>query len=152
MEPGALIVAAAVTIVATAALALRAGARLPRSPWVEISLVSLFAVLLTQLAMVGAGGESPVWLAAVSMVAWLAFLGVFPTGRPDPRPVALLLAGACVPILGQFVWVGVATTASVAFILAFAVGAGAQVWRYHRRSSVAERQATKWLLLGLIPA
>ncbi len=56
------------------------------------------------------------------------------------------------PILGQLVWGGLAATASVAFILAFAVGAGAQVWRYHRRSSVAERQATKWLLLGLIPA
>lgn len=102
--------------------------------------------------MVGAGGGPPVWLAAVSMVAWLAFLAVFPTGRPEPWPVALLLAGAGVPILGQLVWVGLAATASVAFIVAFAVGAGAQVWRYHRRSSVAERQATKWLLLGLIPA
>lgn len=152
MEAGALIVGAAVTIMVTAALALRAGARRPRSPWAEVSLVSVFAVLLTQQAMVGAGGEPPVWLAAVSMVAWLAFLAVFPTGRPDPWPVALLLAAAGVPILGQLLWVGLATTASVAFILAFAVGAGAQVWRYHRRSSVAERQATKWLLLGLIPA
>lgn len=152
MEAGALIVGAAVTIVFTAALALRAGARIPQSPWAEISLVSVFAVLLTHQAMVGAGGGPPVWLAAVSMVAWLAFLAVFPTGRPEPWPVALLLAGACVPILGQLVWGGLAATASVAFILAFAVGAGAQVWRYHRRSSVAERQATKWLLLGLIPA
>ncbi len=152
MEAGALIVGAAVTIVVTAALALRAGARLPRSPWAEISLASVFAVLLTHQAMVGAGGGPPVWLAAVSMVAWLAFLAVFPTGRPEPWPVALLLAGAGVPILGQLVWVGLAATASVAFIVAFAVGAGAQVWRYHRRSSVAERQATKWLLLGLIPA
>lgn len=152
MEAGALIVGAAVTIVVTAALALRAGARLPRSPWAEISLASVFAVLLTHQAMVGAGGGPPVWLAAVSMEAWLAFLAVFPTGRPEPWPVALLLAGAGVPILGQLVWVGLAATASVAFIVAFAVGAGAQVWRYHRRSSVAERQATKWLLLGLIPA
>jgi len=152
MEAGALIVGAAVTIVVTAALALRAGARLPRSPWVEVSLASVFAVLLTHQAMVGACGGPPVWLAAVSMVAWLAFLAVFPTGRPEPWPVALLLAGAGVPILGQLVWVGLAATASVAFIVAFAVGAGAQVWRYHRRSSVAERQATKWLLLGLIPA
>lgn len=152
MEAGALIVGAAVTILVTAALALRAGARLPRSPWAEISLASVFAVLLTHQAMVGAGGGPPVWLAAVSMVAWLAFLAVFPTGRPEPWPVALLLAGAGVPILGQLVWVGLAATASVAFIVAFAVGAGAQVWRYHRRSSVAERQATKWLLLGLIPA
>ncbi|HMR23030.1 MAG TPA: histidine kinase [Micropruina sp.] len=152
MEAGALIVAAAVTIVVTAALALRAGARLPQSPWAEIALASLFAVLLTQQAMVGAGGGPTVWHAAVSMVAWLAFLAVFPTGRPEPWPVALLLAGAGVPILGQLVWVGLAATASVAFIVAFAVGAGAQVWRYRRRSSVAERQATKWLLLGLIPA
>lgn len=152
MEAGALIVGAAVTIVVTAALALRAGARLPRSPWAEIALVSVFAVLVTHQAMVGAGGAPPVWLAAVSMVAWLAFLAVFPTGRPEPWPVALLLAAGCVPILGQLVWGGLAATASVAFIVAFAVGAGAQVWRYHRRSSVAERQATKWLLLGLIPA
>lgn len=152
MEAGALIVAAAVTIVVTAALALRAGARLPQSPWAEIALASLFAVLLTQQAMVGAGGGPTVWHAAASMVAWLAFLAVFPTGRPEPWPVALLLAGAGVPILGQLVWVGLAATASVAFIVAFAVGAGAQVWRYRRRSSVAERQATKWLLLGLIPA
>ncbi len=114
--------------------------------------MSVFAVLLTHQTTVGAGGGPPVWLAAVSMVAWLAFLAVFPTGRPEPWPIALLLAGACVPILGQLVWGGLAATASVAFILAFAVGAGAQVWRYHRRSSVAERQATKWLLLGLIPA
>ena len=93
MEAGALIVGAAVTIVVTAALALRAGAHLPRSPWVEVSLVSVFAVLLTHQAMVGAAGEPRVWLAAVSMVAWLAFLAVFPTGRADPWPVALLLAG-----------------------------------------------------------
>ena len=152
MAAGALIVGAAVTILSTAALALRAGARLPGPPWAEISLMSVFAVLLTQQAMVGAGGDPPMVLTALSMLAWLSFLVLFPTGHPDPWPVALLLAAACAPILGQLLWVGLATTASVAFILAFAVGAGAQVWRYHRRSSVAERQATKWLLLGLIPA
>ena len=152
MAAGALIVGAAVTILSTAALALRAGARLPRPPWAEISLMSVFAVLLTQQAMVGAGGDPPMVLTALSMLAWLSFLVLFPTGHPDPWPVALLLAGASVPILGQIVWVDLATRAPVAFVLAFSVGAGAQVWRYHRRSSVAERQATKWLLLGLIPA
>lgn len=152
MEAGHLIISASVTGLAVAALAVRLGARLPGPPWAEVSLAALFAALLSLASLTGASVDPPAWLIALSMAAWLGFLAVYPTGRPEPRLAAAALAVACVPILGQIAWPALSPVAGVTFIASFTAGTAAQIWRYQRRSSVAERQATKWLLLGLIPA
>ena len=108
---------------------------------------SAAAVLMIATAWVtpavATGREPERWAISTSMLAWLWFLTVFPSGRARPR-WAWLAAGAAAA--------GVVTGLPVAFILGFAVLASTQVWRYARQSSVPDRQATKWLLLGLLPA
>lgn len=89
------------------------------------------------------GTTPPAWVVSLSMIAWLALLTVYPSGAPRPRWAAALGIACAAGVLLEW---------PVAFIAGFAVLAALQVWRFQSRSSVAERQATKWLLLGLVPA
>lgn len=150
MNPGLGLAGAVVAALASTALALRAGARLPRPPWAEVSLVAVLGVLAAQW-VAPVPEEQPV-LVALSMVAWLGFLMVYPTGRAEPPWLAGIVVVACCLVVGPLVWPAWAQWSAACFIVAFGAGAAGQVWRYQRRSSVRERQATKWLLLGLIPA
>lgn len=102
-------------------------------------LVSTAAVSTSLLT----GTTPPAWVVTVSMLAWLALLAVYPSAALRPRWAAALgIACAAGILLG---W-------PAAFIAGFAALAALQVWRFQSRSSVAERQAIKWLLLGLVPA
>ena len=150
MNPGLGLAGAVVAALASTALALRAGARLPRPPWAEVPLVAVLGVLAAQW-VAPVPEEQPV-LVALSMVAWLGFLMVYPTGRAEPPWLAGIVVVACCLVVVPLVWPAWAQWSAACFIVAFGAGAAGQVWRYQRRSSVRERQATKWLLLGLIPA
>ncbi|WP_377643227.1 sensor histidine kinase [Oryzobacter terrae] len=104
---------------------------------------ALVAATASVTPSVATGRDPERWAVTASMLAWLWFLAVFPSGQAQPRWVWLAAAAAAA---------GVVAGLPVAFILGFAVLASTQVWRYRRHSSVPDRQATKWLLLGLLPA
>lgn len=104
---------------------------------------SLVLSLSGVTAALVAGIEPGPALLAFTMLAWLAVLLVFPSGAPQPRWLWVIAVSSGVGVLAR---------EPLAFVAGFAALAVAQVWRYHRRSSLVERQATKWLLLGLVPA
>lgn len=138
----------------TAVLVATALRRHRRRPWAELGLA---AVLVTNLGttlppLMGDGdGPEPLMLSA-AMAAWLVVLFTFPDGRPAPR-IAMWVLGASLTLILAALVPGVPQiVAPVAFVPAFAIGVGTQVWRYQRRSTARERQATKWLIAGLIPA
>lgn len=114
-----------------------------REAVVWVTLAGLAGVLVAVTSAFLGGGLPPGWVVTVSMLSWLGFLLVYPSGRPEPQWLVGVAVVCAAAVLGG---------ARLAFVPGFAVLAGAQVWRYQRRSSVAERQATKWLLLGLGPA
>lgn len=131
--------------------AIAARGRLPR-PWAAMGLAG---VAVTNLGTIARGLDAPdpsgPWVAA-AMLAWSLVLLTFPDGVPAPAwmrwvvgvAVAVILVSLVVPLGGVL--------RPIAFLLAFAAGVASQVWRFRRRSSVSERQATKWLLVGLVPA
>lgn len=111
-----------------------------------VAWAAVVAVLLCTAAVstsLLSGTTPPAWVVSLSMLSWLALLTVYPSGAPRPRWAA---------VLGVACAAGVLMGWPAAFIAGFAALAALQVWRFHSRSSVAERQATKWLLLGLVPA
>jgi signal transduction histidine kinase len=142
----------AAAVIPAAALVIRAVARLPRIPLVEVSIIAiLVAVAAVTLADLG-DTPLPSWVISLSMIAWLVFLLIFPSGRPTTAVLAVIVAAASVVIVGAQWWGPLRAAVPFAFVLAFAAVCGGQIWRYVRRSSIAERQATKWLVLGLLPA
>jgi signal transduction histidine kinase len=99
-------------------------------------------------------GQWPSWAVGFAFASWLTLLAVYPDGRVQPRwgvvPYGVLLTaiGAQVVRGGDFSggpWPALLTTGLV-------LGIAAQVWRYVRRSGVAERDAVRWLLVGAVPA
>lgn len=148
----AMMVAVAAAVIPAAALTLRAIARWPAAPVVELSVVgTLAAVAAVTIAGLRAVPLPP-WVVALSMIAWIVLLLIFPTGRPTNAPltVVALLAAAAVVVAES--WSPLRPVAPVAFIAAFGAMCAGQIWRYRRRSSIPERQSTKWLVLGLLPA
>lgn len=128
--------------------------RWPRFPWVELGLA---LVAVTNLAtilpgMVDDSVEPASWMVAGAMAAWLLVLYLFPDGRPAPDWTLWILVSV-VSVAGLSLLLPSGDSVrTIAFVAAFGVGVGAQIWRFQRRSTVPERQATKWLLVGLIPA
>jgi hypothetical protein len=140
--------------VLSVALAVASHRRGPDPPWAELGLAG---VLVTNLGttvplLIDPTATPAPWLLSVAMGSWLVALFTFPDGRPAPSWTGwILLAGLGLVGLAPATGVGDAFGAG-AFLAAFSVGVGAQLWRYQRRSTVRERQATKWLLAGLVPA
>lgn len=152
MGPLGMTLAVTAAVLPSAALLVRAVARLPRPPLVEIALVAI----LVSVGVVMAAGMGhlalPTWAVTVSMVSWLAFLLIFPSGATTSRGLGFAAVAVMVVIILSAFWPPISSAGGWAFIVGFAALAGGQVWRYVRRASVAERQATKWLMLGLVPA
>lgn len=128
--------------------------RRPQFPWVELGL-GLVAV--TNLATVLPGlvddsVEPAAWMVTAAMAAWLLVLLTFPDGRPAPDWTLWVLVSVVVAAGLSLLLPSGDAVRTIGFASAFSIGVGAQVWRFQRRSTVPERQATKWLLVGLIPA
>jgi hypothetical protein len=109
-------------------------------------------------------------LAALAEISQVAFLLLFPDGRFVPRWTWLLLVPLVVwrPAIWGLVYLPnflalrrsgedfyyiPQNTWDIALLLAIlAVGVGTQVHRYYHHSTPAQRQQTKWLVLGVIVA
>lgn len=144
--------AVSAAVIPSAALTVHAVVRLPRLSPVDVSLVAIFVAVAAVMVAEATGGALPEWAVSVSMLAWLAFLLIFPSGAPTNTVLAIVAAAGALLLLLGLGLPALAPVEPVAFGATFAALAAGQVWRYHRRSSIAERQSTKWLMLGLIPA
>jgi signal transduction histidine kinase len=152
MEALAITLAIAAAVIPAAALVIRAIARLPKVPLVEASIIAILIAVAGITVAEVRGGPLPTWAIALSMVAWLWFLLIFPSGRPASAVLALIAGVASLTIAAGELSELVRSWAPFAFVGAFAAMCAGQVWRYTRRSSISERQSTKWLVLGLLPA
>lgn len=152
MDAIVLTMVSAVAVIPAAVLTVRAIARLPKIPVVEASIIAILASVAAATISELRGVELVPWVVAVTMVLWIGFLLIFPTGRPTSIPLAIAAAVAALIVIAAELAAPVRPAAPVAFIVAFAAVSAGQVWRYARRSSIAERQTTKWLVLGLLPA
>jgi hypothetical protein len=107
-------------------------------------------------------------LAALAEISQVAFVLLFPDGRFVPRWTWLLL----VPLLiwrpaiwglvylphfrslrrtgEDFYFIPQNTSDNVLFLVVLAIGIGAQVYRYRHHATIAQRQQTKWLVLGVV--
>ena len=108
--------------------------------------------------------DQPIWtqpfgfLQALGWLLLLVFAFVFPTGRFVPRWTLPLLVPYALWVVVFFRFAGEITQGRVWVIgatflvwaLWFALGAGAQYYRYIRVSSWAERQQTKWVVVGFL--
>jgi signal transduction histidine kinase len=146
------LVPAAISVLVASLLVVRAARSMPRIPVVETSIVGVMLTTLLTIGFAETGGDPPGWLVASSAVAWLALLFTYPDGRVVPAWSAVALVGGVVGIVASQLVPGGDGILLVAFAAAFGAGVIGQVWRYRRRSSVLERQATKWVLVGLLPA
>lgn len=148
----ALLVLLALSI--SAVLLVNALRRRPYRPWVELSLIAVFITNLgtTVPGLLGRATDPPPWLMPTAMAAWLVLLFVFPNGRAAPRWTGWVLVSSLSLTLSTLLPGIPSAVAGATFVAAFAIGIGSQIWRYQRRSAVPERQATKWLLAGLVPA
>ncbi|GAB4543043.1 MAG: hypothetical protein Kow0063_35760 [Anaerolineae bacterium] len=124
-------------------------------------LTSLMLVFLGPYLLTGVNvtvSQQPGWealsrlLLIVGGILFFLFLFTFPDGRFLNRwmqRLALLLAG--VYALGMLLAAEAYGSFSAAFIPAvMLLGLGVQVYRYLRRSSPAQRQQTKWVVLGAV--
>lgn len=133
------------------------------------------AALVIALALVafGAGlpgaiysilSDQPIWtqpfgfLQALGWLLLLVFAFVFPTGRFVPRWTLPLLIPYALWVVVFFRFAGAITQGRawvigatfLVWALWFALGAGAQYYRYMRVSSWMERQQTKWVVVGFL--
>lgn len=135
-------------------VAMVAARRRPRFPWMEFGLG---LVVVTNLATVLPGlvddsVEPGAWIVTAAMAGWLLVLLTFPDGRPAPDWTQWVLVSAVLAAGLSLLFPSGGSVRAIGFVAAFSIGVGAQIWRFQRRSTVPERQATKWLLVGLIPA
>jgi signal transduction histidine kinase len=130
-------------VVPVAARTLRQG----RLPIAE----ALTAVLLF-LSVDWAHGQWPTWQVVAVFFCWAALLVVYPDGRPRPTWTVFLLVGYGAVLVSGWASAGGFGSGPWPMLLlaGLAVAGGTQVWRYRRRSGPAEREATQWLLLGLV--
>jgi hypothetical protein len=111
--------------------------------------------------------QSSAWLRWLS--AGMGFLGeltfplcfyLFPDGRFVPRWIGWLLPGWFLWGMSEYVFPANALRSSSWYPLvegvAFALGLGtiviSQIYRYHFVSTAAQRQQTKWVVFGMVPA
>ncbi|MGL4445244.1 MAG: sensor histidine kinase [Alsobacter sp.] len=120
-------------------------------PLVEASVIAILVAVAGITIAEVRGNLLPRWAIALSMLAWLGFLLIFPSGRSTSGLLTVIAAAAGVVIVAGELSELLRPWAPLAFVVAFASMCAGQVWRYTRRSSIAERQSTKWLVLGLLP-
>ena len=108
--------------------------------------------------------DEPIWtqpygfLQALGWLLLLVFAFVFPTGRFVPRWTLPLLIPYALWVILFFRFAGeiaqgrvwVIGALFVVWALWFALGAGAQYYRYLHVSSWTERQQTKWVVVGFL--
>ena len=89
------------------------------------------------------------------MVGLVAFVFLFPNGRFASRWLAAPFGLTVAALLLSVIWLSrgdnewVYDLWLVTFMIALAVGAGTQLYRFRRLSSPLERQQTKWVVVGL---
>jgi signal transduction histidine kinase len=145
------LIPAAISIVLASLLLVRAARALPRLPLVELAIIAVMVTTLLTFGFADSSGDVPSSLVAGSTIVWLVLLFTLPDGRVAPAWSALALAAGVAGIVVSQLLADTGVLLA-SFGLAFGIGVVGQVWRYQRRSSVLERQATKWVLVGLIPA
>jgi signal transduction histidine kinase len=146
------LIPAATSVVLASLLVVRGARELPRLPLVELAIVGVMLSTLLTFGFDQRGVEPPSTLVAAATIAWLVLLFTYPSGDFAPSWTAVVLAGGIAGIVVSQLLPGADGVLLAAFVIPFGVGVIGQVWRYRRRSSVLERQATKWVLVGLIPA
>ena len=132
----------------------RAWWRRPEPTIVEWGLVVLLVGTLAIFALTRAGGESaiPPWLLTVVLTAWVAVVMTYPNGGFHPGGMRWVLAGSSVLIWLPLVVPTAVGLRGLGFVAGFVAGLAAQVVRFRSGSTVADRQAVKWLLVGFVPA
>ncbi|WP_129677537.1 histidine kinase [Candidatus Chloroploca sp. Khr17] len=110
-------------------------------------------------------GLAPRWVPlldrwfGVAFVCLLAFLLLFPDGRPAPRASLVLLTGTVAWMAAAsmitpelFPWRMLPTVELTLICLVLAAGIGAQIYRFQRVSGPVERQQTRWVVAGAVAA
>lgn len=93
----------------------------------------------------------PFWADGVVALTWLLLFLTYPDGSVRPRWAMALLAGFVVLDIVVTVSGGLELWLLPIALALLLTGIGCQLWRYSRRASAAEREAGRWLLLGLLP-
>lgn len=144
---------AGISVAVASLLTVRGARAVPlRFPLVELAIVIVMLTTLLTFALADGGDDTPSLLVAASMLAWLVLLFTYPDGRFVPSRSVLVFAVGAVGIVASQLLAEGGGVLLVSFAGAFGVGVVSQVFRYRRRSSILERQATKWVMVGLIPA
>ncbi len=132
----------------------RAVRRRPEPATAELGLAVLLlsTLLVSSLARSGSGAVIPSWLLSLTLTTWLVVVASYPDGRIRPRWMSWMLIGSAVLSWVPVVWAGADEVRAVGFAAGFAAGLVAQVVRFRSGSTIADRQAVKWLLVGLVPA
>ncbi len=146
MDP-VVVVGSAIAVAATAVLAPRA-VRTVRDR--RLPVPELVTTALLFLSVDWAAGRWPTWQVAAVFFSWALLLVLYPDGRAVPPWAAggLAIYGLVV-VVGAFTGYGSALWGAL-LMAGLVVAGAAQVWRYRRRSSSAEREAAQWLLLGFV--
>lgn len=122
-----------------------------RVPGPPIAEASVAAVLVANVTTTATPEPAP-WVLTAAFVAWLVALTVFPDGRPRPTWMGWALLASVAALLVALAVPAFEPVRGPVFAIGFFAGCATQVWRYQRRSTIAERQAAKWLIAGLVPA
>jgi signal transduction histidine kinase len=135
-------------------LAVRRAVRRERAgAHVAVAAVAL-SNLVSSLPGVHAGRPWGSWAVALAFLSWLTLLSVFPDGRVQPRWAVAPYGVLAAALAGQAATGGTFEGGPwpMALSAGLVLGIAAQIWRYVRRSGVAERDAVRWLLVGAVPA
>jgi hypothetical protein len=138
----------------------------PLALYVSLTLLVFGALSFNTGLMAGLMAASPGWRLPVQVLEFLgvtgfvAFVLVFPDGRFVPRWTVLAVAAVMLWWLPNIFFPGspfdYVTWPGVAYFGAFAVVlgtmGGAQVYRYRRVSTPAQRLQTKWVVFGFVAA
>jgi hypothetical protein len=98
------------------------------------------------------------FVALVGFASLILFMFLFPDGRFVPRwmllPALVWVVNDAVSVLTpeafEFGWFG--AVGFLAFFVPAALAVGSQVYRYRKTSDTAQRQQTKWVVLGIVTA
>jgi len=126
----------------------------PNDPFV--SLVALTLVLAGAFTVTGSVFVENSLLASaiqvlnnLELVCFLLFLALFPDGQFMPRWTRWLVVGAAALAIGWTVIPRLEVLGPIWFVMAGTL-LGAQVFRFRRVSSIAQRQQTKWVLFSFV--
>ena len=141
----------AIAVTLVAALAWSGSRRLPEPPYIETGVAVLVVGTASLFWSAGRGVEPGPLTAALVQSAWVVVVAAY----PDPR---LLSHRWRFVVLAAVVAVWTGALAGSALLVAGGFAGGVvlallgQVMRFRRTTSVRQRQAMKWFLVGLVPA